>query len=194
MQTLLKNFISGIIILFERPFRVGDVVDIGGQCGTLTTIGIGSSVLQIGDGAETLIPNSFLLENRLTNWTYSNCLSRSSISVIVAGDSDTRRVAQILAEAAEQHPLVLKEPKPEVLFSGFEDNGFSFGLRYWLDIRKSNSARVASDLRHTLASGFAEHGINISFPQRELHFDPKLPLRVQVTQTEPGLASRTQRP
>ncbi len=194
MQTLLKNFISGIIILFERPFRVGDVVEIGGQCGTLTTIGIGSSVLQIGDGAETLIPNSFLLENRLTNWTYSNCLSRSSISVIVAGDSDTRRVAQILAEAADHHPLVLKEPKPEVLFSGFEDNGFAFELRYWLDIRKSNSARVASDLRHTLASAFAGHGINISFPQRELHFDPKLPLRVQVAQAETGLASRTQRP
>jgi small-conductance mechanosensitive channel len=106
-QNLLKNFISGIIILFERPFRVGDVLDIGGDKGTVVSVGVRSSVLRLFD-SETLIPNSALLENNVTNWTYSDRKVRFSVTVGVAYGSDTRLVTQLLSEVAERHGLVEK--------------------------------------------------------------------------------------
>ena len=180
LQTMLKNFVSGIIILFERPFRVGDVLDVAGQRGTVSSIGIRSSVLQLWDGTETLIPNSALLENNLTNWTYSTRLVRFNVQVGVAYGSDTRRVIQLLGEIAERHGLVEKEPKPQVLFTNFAESALEFDLRFWVDVVKANSAQVASDLRQMIASTFAENGIVIAFPQRELHLSATQPLEVRV--------------
>ncbi len=180
MQTVLKNFVSGIIILFERPFRVGDVLDVGGQRGTLVGVGIRSSVLQLWDGTETLIPNSTLLENSVTNWTYSNRKVRFTVNVGVAYGSDTRRVVQLLTEIAERHGLVEKEPKPQVLFTDFGDSALTFETRFWVNVITANSAQVASDLRQMIAGTFAENGINIAFPQRDVHLDAARPLQVQV--------------
>jgi len=192
LQTLLKNFISGIIILFERPFRVGDVLDINGRSGTVTGIGIRSSVLQLWDGTETLIPNSTLLENNLTNWTYSNRRVRFSVKVGAGYGSDTRLVDRLLMEAAGRHGLVLTDPAPQVLFQDFGDNALAFELRYWVDVQKSNSAQVASDLRHMIAVAFAQHGISISFPQRDVHFDSARPLQIEVIR--PQVEEPTVRP
>ena len=179
-QNLLKNFISGIIILFERPFRVGDVLDVAGQRGRITCIGIRSSVLQLWDGTETLIPNSALLENNLTNWTYSNQTVRFIVTVGVAYGSDTRSVAQVLSDVAERHGVVQKEPKPQVIFTQFGDNALSFDLLFWVDVSKHNAAQVSSDLRHMIAGSFAEHGIIMAFPQRDLHLDTAAPLQIQM--------------
>ena len=184
-QNLLKNFISGIIILFERPFRVGDVLDVAGQRGKITSIGIRSSILQLWDGTETLIPNSALLENNLTNWTYSNRTVRFTVTVGVAYSSDTRRVAQILGEVADRHGLVQKEPKPIVLFSQFGDSTLTFDLLFWVDVLKCNAGQVSSDLRHMIAGQFSEHGIVMAFPQRDVHVDIGQPLRVQIERAEP---------
>jgi potassium efflux system protein len=186
MQTILKNFVSGLIILFERPFRVGDVLDVGGQRGTMTSIGLRASILQLWDGTETLIPNSALLENNLTNWTYTDRRVRFAISVGVAYGSDPRRVIQVMSEAAERHGLVEKEPKPQVLFTEFGDSSLHFELRFWADVSQTNSAQVSSDLRLMLASTFAEHGIVISYPQRELHLHAAQPIRVEVLPPENG--------
>jgi small-conductance mechanosensitive channel len=183
-QNLLKNFISGIIILFERPFRVGDVLEVGGNRGTVTGIGIRSSVLQLWDGTETLIPNSALLENNLTNWTYSNHAVRFSMSIGVAYGSDTRQVAQLLVELAGRHGLVLADPKPQVIFADFGESVLSFELRYWVDVLKSNAAQIGSDLRHMIAGAFAENGIVMSFPQRDVHLLPDHPLQVQLIRRE----------
>ena len=179
-QTLLKNFVSGIIILFERPFRVGDVLDIAGQRGAVTSIGLRASVLQLWDGTETLIPNSTLLENNLTNWTYSNRKVRFAVGVGVAYGSDLRRVSEILGEAAERHGLVEKDPKPQILLTEFGESTLNFELRFWLDVSKANSAQVASDLRLMIAGTFSERGIVIAFPQRDVHLDAARPLPVQV--------------
>ena len=179
-QNLLKNFISGIIILFERPFRVGDVLDIGGRRGSVVGIGIRSSVLKLFDGTETLIPNSALLENNLTNWTYSDRTVRFSLVVGVAYGSDTRRVAQMLTESADRHGLVEKDPAPLVIFQEFGDSALSFELRYWVDVLKHNAAVIGSDLRHMIAGAFAESGIVMAFPQRDLHLDTARPLQVQI--------------
>ncbi|MCI0745058.1 MAG: mechanosensitive ion channel [Verrucomicrobia subdivision 3 bacterium] len=180
MQTMLKNFVSGIIILFERPFRVGDVLDVAGQRGTIVGIGIRSSVLRQWDSTETLIPNSTLLENSVTNWTYSNRKVRFTVAVGVAYGSDTRRVVQLLAEIADRHGLVEKEPKPQVLFTDFGDSALTFELRFWVNVVAANSAQVASDLRQMIAGAFAENGIVMAFPQRDIHLDAVRPLQVQV--------------
>jgi len=186
-QNLLKNFISGIIILFERPFRVGDVLDIGGHRGTVIGIGIRSSVLRLFDSTETLIPNSALLENNLTNWTYSDHKVRFAVAVGVAYGSDTRRVAQILADVAERHGLVQKEPVPQILFMDFADNTLNFELRFWVDVLRHNAVQISSDLRHMIAGEFAANGISIAFPQRDIHLDCVRPLQVQIVPpTETG--------
>ena len=179
-QTLLKNFISGIIILFDRPFRLGDVLDVGGSRGVVKSIGIHSSVIRKVDGTETLIPNSALLENNLTNWTYTDRKVRFSVDVGVAYGTDTRRVAQLLAEEAERHGLVQKEPPPQVLFKEFGDNAMIFELRYWADVIKHDAGLMGSDLRHMIAGVFAENGIVLAFPQRDIHLDTVRPLLVRI--------------
>ncbi len=180
MQTLLKNFVSGLILLFERPFRVGDVLDVGGQRGTVTEIGLRSSVLQLWDGTETLIPNSSLLENNVSNWTYTSRSVRFSVVVGVAYGSDTRRVTQLLGEIAERHGLVEKEPKPLVLFTEFGESALNFELRFWVDVIRANAGQVASDLRQMIAGAFTENGIVIAFPQRDINLNMPRPLPVEI--------------
>ena len=188
-QNLLKNFVSGIIILFERPFRVGDVLDIDHHRGKVVSIGIRSSVLKLNDGTETLIPNSSLLENNLTNWTYSDRKVRFSLALGVAYGSDTRRVAQLLAEVTEQHGVVQKDPAPQVIFQEFGANALNFELRYWVDVHHHNASQIGSDLRHMIAGTFAERGIIIAFPQRDLHLDTVRPLQIQIVPAEPPAAA-----
>jgi small-conductance mechanosensitive channel len=182
MQTILKNFVSGLIILFERPFRVGDVLDVGGQRGTMTSIGLRASILHLWDGTETLIPNSALLENNLTNWTYTDRKVRFTLMVGVAYDSDPRLVMQLMSEAAERHGLVEKDPKLQVLFTEFGNSSLTFELRFWVDVSKANAAQVSSDLRLMIAGKFAETGIVISYPQRDIHLHAARPLRVEMVQ------------
>jgi small-conductance mechanosensitive channel len=188
MQTLLKNFVSGLILLFERPFRIGDILEVSGQRGMVTEIGLRSSVLQLWDGTETLIPNSSLLESNVSNWTYSNRKVRFTINVGVAYGSDTRRVIQLLSEAADRHGVVEKEPKPQVFFTDFAPSALTFELRYWVDVIKVNAAQVGSDLRQMIVGAFAENGIVIAFPQSDVHLDAGRPLAVQIvsaTQSHP---------
>lgn len=179
-QTLLKNFISGIILLFERPFRIGDVVDVQGQRGTVRSIGIRSCLVHLWDGTEQLIPNSALLENIVTNWTYSDRLVRFSIKVGVAYGSNAGLVADLLAMVAANHELVQKKPSPQVLLMEFGDNALHFELRYWLDVVQCSCPMVGSDLRRRILTSFAENHISIAFPQRDVHLDSLRPIQVQL--------------
>lgn len=188
-QTLLKNFVSGVIILFNRPFRIGDVLDLGGSRGVVNSIGIHSSVIRLMDGKETLIPNSALLENHLTNLTYSDRKVRFAVSVGVAYGSDTRRVAQLLAEEADRHGLVQKVPAPQVIFKDFGDNAMIFELRYWVDVIKHDSLQIGSDLRHMIVGVFAQNDIVFAFPQRDLHLDTVRPLQVRI---EPAVVQQAE--
>jgi len=190
-QTLLKNFVSGIIILIDRPFRLGDVLDINGSRGVVSSIGIHSSVIRLSDGLETLIPNSSLLENNLTNLTYSDRKVRFSVCVGVAYGSDTRRVAHLLAQEADRHGLIQKEPAPQVLFKDFGDDAMTFELCYWVDVIKHDSGLIGSDLRHMIASAFAENGVVLAFPQRDVHLDAAQPLRVRIERPAAGESEPT---
>jgi len=185
-QTLLKNFISGIILLFERPLKVGDVIEVANITGTIKFIGIRASVIQHFDGIETLVPNSVLLENQLTNWTFSNTVIRHFILIGVAYGSPTREVARLLLAVASEHGLVKDDPAPEVRFDNFAENSLTFSLLFWFDTRKANRGTLASDLRFMIDKAFAEAGIVIAFPQRDIHFDSETPLRVELSRPPSG--------
>jgi small-conductance mechanosensitive channel len=169
------------MLLFERPMRLDDLVEVDGIRGRVTAIGIRASTIMSGDGIESLIPNSAFVEGKLTNWTYSNSTSRQTIRVGVAYGSPLRKAGDALADAAARHGVVLKEPAPQVYLEEYGDSAVYFALTYWVDMSPSNDARrVKSDLLHMIDRAFAEAGIKMPFPQRELHVGGATPLKVEV--------------
>ncbi|HEX6827347.1 MAG TPA: mechanosensitive ion channel domain-containing protein, partial [Burkholderiales bacterium] len=181
MQNMLKNLISGIMVITERPFRLGDIVEVGGIRGEVTDINVRASTVRDVNGIETLIPNSTFVEQNVTNWTYTTRRVRYSVKVGVAYGCPVKQVAELLQEVAQRHGLILKDPPPEVLFEDFGAVALMFGLYYWLELGPKVASRlVASDLRFMIEKSFAEHGIAIAFPQRDVHLDTGGPLKVQV--------------
>jgi small-conductance mechanosensitive channel len=180
-QVMIKNFISGVMLLIERPLKVGDIVQIGDIIGTVTNISIRSSTIRTADGIETLIPNSTFVESNVTNWTYSSPRVRRAVKVGVAYGSDTRKVSDTLLSVAERHGQILKDPAPRVIFEDFGADGLAFSLEYWIDYAKgADSRQIGSDVRFMIEKALAEAGIGIPFPQRDLHVDAAAPLRVEV--------------
>lgn len=185
MQNLLKNLISGLMLLFERPFRAGDLVEVGPIRGNIVEIGIRSSVIRDGNGVDTLIPNNTFVEQSVTNWTYESAKVRFCIRVGVGYGSPVREVAQLLADCVARHGLVLKEPAPEILFENFGADSLEFGVYYWLEIGPTVSNRlVSSDLRFIIEKVLRENNISISYPQRDVHLDVAGPLKVQIAREE----------
>lgn len=185
-QTIFKNFISGIIVLVERKVKVGDILDVDGIVGTVTTVDTRSSTIRGFDGVETLVPNSLLLENKVTNWTHSNARLRRVVRVGVAYGSPVQQVAEIMGEAAGRHGLILKDPAPQVLFEDFGADSLVFALFFWVELNERTNANVvASDLRFMLDKRFREAGVSIAFPQRDLHLHSSGPLRVELAGTAP---------
>jgi potassium efflux system protein len=188
-QTLIKNFISGILILLERNIKVGDTIDVDGVVGRIVTVDIRASTVLGFDGVETVIPNSMFLENKVTNWTHTNARLRRIVWVGVAYGSLTTQVRDILAECANEHGLILKDPPAEALFDDFGDNSLIFALYFWIDYGPEvNPLQVASDLRFMIDKRFAEENIVIAFPQRDVHLDSAEPLRVEMVYP-PGIKS-----
>ena len=186
MQTLIKNFISGIIVLAERKIRVGDILDVDGIVGTVVEVNARSSILRSADDVETMIPNSTFLENRVTNWTLTSNRMRRSIRIGVAYGTQPQKVMEILAEVADRHGLVLKDPQPFVTFEDFGDNALMFHLYFWIHLGGStNGMVVSSDLRLMIEKQFGENGIGVPFPQREMHLTTDKPIQVQITNPSP---------
>lgn len=182
MQTLLKNLISGVMLLMERPFKPRDIVEVGGIRGEVTDINVRSCTIRDVNGIETLVPNSTFLEQNVTNWTLSTPKVRYTLNIGVAYGSPVRKVSDLLLEVAGRHKLVLNEPAPEVLFMDFGDNALQFALYVWLEVgpgRRGGNI-ILSDLRFMIDTSFAEQGIVIPFPQRNVHLDVDSPLPVRV--------------
>jgi len=181
MQTLFKNLISGLMILIERPFHLGDLVEVGTIRGRVTDIGVRASVVRDTQGIETLIPNSSFLEQNVTNWTYNNMRVRFSVQVGVAYDADLRRVRELLQQVGGRHGLVIREPPPFVLLDNFGPDALLVSLNFWLELRpETDRLVVQSDLRFMIVQTFAEAGIAIAFPQRDVHLDTSHPLEIQM--------------
>ncbi|MGZ8152125.1 MAG: mechanosensitive ion channel domain-containing protein [Methylovulum sp.] len=181
MQNLFKNLISGLMLLLERPFRPGDLVEVGDIRGRIIDIGMRSSHIRDANGIETLIPNSTFIEEKVTNWTLSSQSVRIVIKIGVAYGSPVQDVSDLLLQAAERHGLVLDKPPPQVLFEDFGSDALLFGLYIWVELRPELDWRtVASDLRYIINKTFAAKGISIAFPQRDVHLDAKQPLEIRV--------------
>jgi potassium efflux system protein len=168
LQNVVNNFVSGLILLYERPIRVGDVIDVGTAIGTVSHIGIRSSTITTFQGAEAVLPNSILVANQLTNWTLSSRVRRVEIDVGVAYGSDVARVQECLIAAARSCPAVLAEPEPVALFTGLGASSLDFQLRVWTD-RFDRYLAVGSEVRAAVVARLGAEGISIPFPQRDLH-------------------------
>lgn len=180
-QNLIRNFISGLLIQAEKPIRVGDVVDVGGIQGTVSTIGLRASIIRHWDGIETIIPNSTLLENNVTNWTHTDHILRWTVRIGVDYGTDPDKVTRLLLEIARANKEVISLPEPYVLFEDFADSSLVFALYFWIDMRKSSRLQVGSQLRHAIARVFQEQDISMAYPQRDLHLSSKEPLLVRVS-------------
>jgi small-conductance mechanosensitive channel len=180
-QQLFNNLISGVILLFERPIRIGDRIEVDIHSGTVTAIGTRCSRLRRPDGVEILIPNSLLLQNALTNWTLSDKLCRQEILVGVAYGSPIEKAAEIVRAELDAHPNVLQNPEPMVLFNDFGTNALSLRVLYWIDSAVSNSILFTpSDLRFTIYRKLEAAGIQMPFPQRDVHLATSQPISVEI--------------
>lgn len=168
LQDVIKNLVAGIIILFERPFKVGDWVVLGGVEGTIQQINIRSTELLSFDKMSVIIPNATLISSAVTNKTHGDSMSRQSVAVGVAYGSDVEKVKKILLECATEHKLVMKNPAPYVLFKDFGSSSLDFELRFYVkDIRSGWT--VPSELRYLINKRFIEEGVEIPFPQMVIH-------------------------
>ncbi|MBN1957635.1 MAG: mechanosensitive ion channel [Desulfuromonadales bacterium] len=168
LQDIVNNFLSGLILLFERPIKVGDGVMIDGEYGTVKRIGLRSTVVENLDLAELIVPNAQMISQKVTNWTLSTRRVRLVAHVGVAYGSDLKKVMDILVEVAEQHPLVLKNPKPLPLFNNFGGSSLDFELRVWI-ANIDQKPHVMNDLLLAIDRRFREENIEIPFSQHDLH-------------------------
>ncbi|BBO70066.1 hypothetical protein DSCA_39960 [Desulfosarcina alkanivorans] len=169
MQAIVNNFVSGLILLFERPVKVGDVIQLNdGQQGRVLNLGLRATTVQTFDRAEIVVPNGDLIANQVTNWTLGDRGMRLSIPVGVAYGSDVEAVMRVLMAVATESDRVLKDPQPVVLFLNFGDSSLDFQLRVW--IADFNDRRIVqSALIRDIDRRFRDEGIEIPFPQRDLH-------------------------
>jgi potassium efflux system protein len=167
-QNLFKNLISGILVLVERPFRLGDVIEVGALCGTVVDIDLRTSVVRDRDGAETLIPNSTLVEQNVRNLTFRSRSVRQSLSVHVEHNCDPRLAMDALRSAAERHGQLLDAPAPVVHLSDLTLYGQCFSLHYWLELTPGvDTQRIASDLRLMVFNALADAGLRLARAQAE---------------------------
>lgn len=177
-QNIINNFISGWILMWERPIKIGDFLELGDVRGTVESIDTRSTRIRRVDGVHLLVPNSFLLENTVTNWTLVDQLVRTSVKVGVAYGSDVKRVTELLGQAADEHPQVLKSPEKSIIFDDFGDNALAFDLNVWLYAGSERNLRtIRSDLRYRIDELFREAGVVIAFPQRDIHLDGEVVVR-----------------
>jgi len=185
-QNIINNFISGWILMSERPVRIGDFVEIEGAYGTVETIGNRSTRIRRADGVHLLVPNSRILENTVVNWTLVDRLVRTMVRVGVNYGSPVREVERLLYLAVRQQAEVREEPAPRVILEDFGDNALIFDAYFWCDVSGERELRqIRSDIRFRIVELLANHDIVIAFPQRDVHLDSRTPLRVHVVDENP---------
>jgi len=168
LQNVVNNFVSGLILVYERPVQVGDVIEVGKLTGEVRRIGIRSSTVRTFHGAEVIVPNANLISNEVVNWTLTDRTRRIDIDVGVAYGTDPARVREILLGALRDRADVLASQEPLVLFTGFGDSALTFQLRFWIR-RFEEWQTTASEVRAVILRGLGEAGIQIPFPQRDVH-------------------------
>jgi small-conductance mechanosensitive channel len=176
-QNIINNFISGWILMWERPIRIGDFLELGDVRGTVETINTRSTRIRRVDGVHLLVPNSQLLENTVVNWTLIDKLARAVVRVGVAYGSPVRKVEELILKSAMEHPDIIHNPEPVVFFEDFGDSALIFELYFWINaFGEKDLRRIKSDIRFRIDELFNEAGIVIAFPQQDVHLDGRLEL------------------
>ncbi len=176
LQNIFNNLVSGIILAFERPLNEGDIIEVGEHWGTVKQIGIRASTIRTFDGAEVVIPNGNLLSNELINWTLTDQQRRAEVLVGVKYGTDPEQVLRILRDVAGAHEEILKDPRPLALFTEFGESSLNFRLLFWIPLA-DDRLRIQSEITVAVNKALKNAGIEIPFPQRDLHMrslDPKI--------------------
>lgn len=181
-QNIVNNFISGLIILVERPIRVGDVVEIDGTAGSVLQIGARSTKIATSGNREMIVPNSKLLETSVINWTLTDDVGGCVVKVGVAYGSPTREVERLLKVAAAENSNIMQDPAPDVVFADFGDDALKFELRFRVNLRQTRKVDVESELRFAIDELFSSRGIVMAYPQRDVHLNVLRPVEVRLAQ------------
>jgi potassium efflux system protein len=185
LQAIFNNFVSGIILLFERPIQVGDAVEVQGVWGTVKKINVRATVVQTFDNASLIIPNSEFISSQVTNWSFKEPSLRRKVSVGVAYGSNIELVRQTLLEIVNQTKNVLKKPKPDVLFDDHGDSALIFILRYWTTVDYYHT--TSTDIRFAMDRLFRERNIEIAFPQMDVHIRSTPKDKKDIENVEKGI-------
>jgi small-conductance mechanosensitive channel len=177
-QNIINNFISGWILMWERPIKINDFLEIGDTRGRVESINTRSTRIRRVDGVHLLLPNSYLLENIVVNWTLIDQLARTQVRVGVAYGSPVKKVKTLFEQAVKEQAGVLEEPAPLIVFEDFGDSALIFDAYFWVNASADRDLRIIrSDIRFRLDELFAENGVVIAFPQRDVHLDGQITLR-----------------
>jgi len=180
-QNIINNFISGWILMAERPIRIDDFIEMDGAYGTVEQIGNRSTRIRRSDGVHMLVPNSLLLERTVVNWTLIDMEIRSTVRVGVEYGSPVKKVAELILEAVKAQPEVKDKPVPSVVFEDFGDNALIFDSYFWCDVGGERQLRdIRSEIRFRITDRFDENGIVVAFPQRDVHLDSRGPLEIRM--------------
>jgi small-conductance mechanosensitive channel len=169
LQNVVSNFVAGLVLLVEQPIRMGDRIETKDTLGDVVKIAARSTWVRTNDNVVIIVPNSEFINNSVTNWTANDPNVRINIPVGVGYNSDPEAVRQMMLGVAAEHPQVLKEPKPDVIFTDYGDNSLNFKLRVWTADRAHTPAILKSDLYFAMFKVFAAQGVELPFPQRDLH-------------------------
>lgn len=180
-QNIVNNFISGIILLVEKPIKVGDVVEVDGITGAVQAIGTRSTQVKTGEGKIFVVPNSFFLEKSVMNWSFESTIVRTTVGFGVAYGSDVLRVKKVCEEILHSSADVVKDPQPVVVYDNFNDSNLDFKLHFWCDLNNPKALfEIRSDLRFRIDEEFRKHQIEMAFPQRDMNIRLTKPLDVKV--------------
>ncbi|MFC1541403.1 mechanosensitive ion channel family protein [Candidatus Latescibacterota bacterium] len=175
LQNITSNFISGLILIFERPIQVGDFVDVAGVFGKVNTINTRATTVTSIDNVSIIVPNSKFISESLVNWSYKDPRIRFHVKIGVSYGSDVDLVRDTLLDVGKSHPEVLKDPEPIALFYEFGESSLDFDLLVWIK-KPLRQFIIKSDLNYAIVHAFREKGIEIPFPQRDLHIRSSIPL------------------
>jgi small-conductance mechanosensitive channel len=182
LQNIINNFVSGLILQFERPIHIDDILEVDNNTGRVTRIGVRSSTIQTFQGAEVILPNATLISSKVINWTLSESRRRRELPLGVAYGSDPKLVLEILRDAAAKHELVLTKPEPMAYFKGFGESTLDFELHFWV-MQENNGLQITSEVALAIMQSLNEAGIEIPFPQRDLHLRSVDPNTTEALQT-----------
>jgi small-conductance mechanosensitive channel len=177
LQNITSNFVAGLILLLERPIKVGDRIMVGNQEGDVVEINMRSTTIRTLNNVAVIVPNSEFVSAKLENWSYGDETVRMDVNVGVSYESDLETVVRSLTEVAAEHPEVLKNPAPDVLHIGFGDSAWNMRLRVWLGDSQRH-LEVQSEINCAIVRKFQQNRVGIPFPQRDLHIRSPLPLPI----------------